>query len=82
MAPKQSLFQTKLDVPGIVQFFGGRVEMKRNLERLEIVSISTAAIDKWQSRGQIPASRLMDLETLARRLKKKFKVSEFVKKAA
>lgn len=80
MAPRKSRFQKSLDVRAIVQFFGGRAELKRNLYRFEIIEISAEAIDKWQLRGVIPAARLMDLETLARRLKKKFCLSDFVKR--
>lgn len=80
MAPRKSRFQKSLDVRAIVQFFGGRGELKRALYKHEIIEISAEAIDKWQLRGVIPAARLMDLESLARRLKKKFRVGDFVKK--
>lgn len=82
MAPRKSRFQKSLDVRAIVQFFGGRAELKRNLCRFEIIEISAEAIDKWQLRGVIPAARLMDLESLARRLKKKFRLSDFAKRVS
>lgn len=73
---------TYLDVVGIVQWFGGRTELIRDLERYEIADLSIAAVDKWQSRGQIPAQRQMDLDTLATRKGKKFDLGSFIRRPA
>lgn len=73
---------TFYDVPAIVKFFGGRVELVRKLEYHNILHISTAAIDKWQHRGSIPASRLTDLQALARALRKKFDPKAFAPRTA
>lgn len=71
-----------LDVVGVVRFFGGRTELIRDLETYGIVTLTIAAVDKWQERGVIPAARLMDLETLAHHKRKNFFIGTFIRRPA
>jgi hypothetical protein len=69
-----------LDVSDIIKFFGGQKQMVRDLAKAGIVEISTSAIDKWQSRNQIPGARLMDLQSLAELQGKQFNISTYIRR--
>lgn len=70
------------NVGAIIRFFGGRMELVRSLEKHEILNLSTSAVDKWQLRGSIPASRLLDLQTLAKAMGKEFNPRSFMNRVA
>lgn len=67
------------DVRAIVTFFDGRAQLSADLKKYKIVEIGIKAIDKWRIRGNIPAARRQDLQTLARMKGKKFDLASFTR---
>ncbi len=77
MAKRLSSERESLNIAAVIDFFGGRAALSQALEKHGILQISIYAIDKWRLRGAIPPARIADLETLARKLRKKFRVADF-----
>lgn len=77
---------SRLDAQAIVNSFGGRLALVSLLKQYGVVEITVAAVAKWVLRKHIPAARLNDIETLAKLMKKRFRLADYstttTKKAA
>lgn len=62
----------KIDVTGVVRFFGGGTELRFRLERRGLGELSQAAVSKWIKRDRIPGEWLIALMLLARSERMRF----------
>jgi hypothetical protein len=67
----------KLDCRMVVQHFGG-VSATAKLFRDHGVSVSIGAIEKWQERGSIPSSHLVHLASIAKVIRVRFDLYDFL----
>jgi hypothetical protein len=67
----------RLDASKVVAFFGGAEELSGALKKHKILEITAYAVAQWCRRKQIPYARRFELELLAKRQKRKFKLDNF-----
>jgi hypothetical protein len=63
---REFFMNNRIDVPHVIQQFGGVAELTRLYCRKYPKGITVKAVEKWRERGIIPMRRWLDLENLAR----------------
>lgn len=69
---------THYDAKGFVDFFGGTDAMVALWEKSGF-HLTKFAVEKWLQRNSIPTSRILEAVSVARRKRKPFNISNFVK---
>lgn len=71
----------RLDARKVVEFFGGADALSEALKQHDILRITPYAVAQWVRRKQIPYARRFELELLAKKQKRRFKLDNFYKPA-
>lgn len=71
----------ELDCHAVVAHFGGIAQLCRIL-REHGISLSVKAVEKWKSRGSIPASQLVILAAIAKERGMRFDIYDFIEEGA